>query len=308
MLRSLLITAALVAGLVGAPAVASATTHGGLPQLLQPAAENLFPEGVAWDPTRQSLLVGSFTQPALISAVGRDGVRRTVVSDPDLPGFVGLKVDARRHRIVAAIGSPFAPGPSFLAVYDLTTGAREQLVDLSGEGHAANDVALDPAGNAYVTDTGAGAVYKVDLAGHATTLVSDPRLGPSPGANGIVWHPGGYLVVANYTTGTLYRLSGGHLTELRLTQPLVGADGMVLRHDGTLVVVTNRLSNLPGSVVAVHELALVGNSVVPLRTTPWPDAAPTTAAETPYGTYVVDGHIDQFIAGNTATDFVLRRL
>lgn len=305
-MRSLLVTAALVAGLVGAPA-ADATTRG-LPPVLSPSAENQFPEGVAWDPTRQSLLVGSLTTPALITAVGRDGVNRTVVSDPDLPGFVGLKVDARRHRIVAAIGSPFAPGPSFLAVYDLRTGAREQLVDLSGEGHAANDVALDPAGNAYVTDTGAGAVYRVDLAGHVTTLVSDPRLRPSPGANGIVWHPRGYLVVANYTTGMLYRLSGGHLTELRMARPLAGADGMVLRRDGTLVVVTNRLTNLPGATVAVHELVLVGNAAVRLRTTPWPDMAPTTAVETPYGTYVVDGRIDRFIAGGTADDFVLRRL
>jgi sugar lactone lactonase YvrE len=304
-MRSILITAALMAGLVGVAPAAEATTHG-LPPVLTVAAENLFPEGVAWDPTRQSLLVGSLAQPALISAVGRDGVRRTVVSDPELPGFVGLKVDAKRHRIVAAIGSPFAPGPSFLAMYDLRTGARERLVDLSGEGHAVNDVVLDPAGNAYVTDTGAGAVYEVDVAGNVTTLVSDPRLTPSPGANGIVWHRG-HVVVANYTTGKLYRLSRGHLTELQAPS-LVGADGMVLRHDGTLVVVTNTLSALPGSVVAVHELKLVGDKVVPLRTTPWPDAAPTTAADTPYGVYVVDGHIDRFIAGTTASDFVLRRL
>ncbi|MBB4906507.1 SMP-30/gluconolactonase/LRE family protein [Actinophytocola algeriensis] len=306
-MRALLITAALVAGLVGT-AVPAAATGRGLPPVMAPAARNLFPEGVAWDPTRQSLLVGSLTTPALISAVGRDGVARTVVSDPELPGFVGLEVDARGHRIVAAIGSPFAPGPSFLAVYDLRTGEREQLVDLSGDGHAANDVALDPAGNAYVSDTGAGAVYKVDLAGHVTTLVSDPRLTPSPGANGIVWHPRGHLVVANYTTGKLYRLSGGGLTELRLARPLVGADGMVLRRDGTLVVVTNRLSGLPGAEVAVHELVLAGNAAVRLRTTPWPDPAPTTAAETPYGIYVVDGRLDAFIAGGTANDFVLRRL
>jgi sugar lactone lactonase YvrE len=306
-MRSLLITAALVAGLVAAtPAGATGTTRG-LPPVLTPAAENLFPEGVAWDPSRQSLLVGSAAQPALISAVGRDGVARTVVTDPDLVGFVGMKVDAARNRIVAVNGSPFAPGPSFLGIYDLRTGARERLVDLSGPGHATNDVALDPAGNAYVTDTGAGAVYKVDLAGHVTTLVSDPRLTPSPGANGIVWHPGGYLVIGNYTTGKLYRLSRGHLTELT-APPLVGADGLFLRRDGTLVVVTNRLGELPGSVVAVHELKLVGNKAVPLHTTPWPDQAPTTAAETPYGVYVVDGHLDRFIAGGTATDFVLRRL
>lgn len=306
-MRSLLITAALVAGLVGVAPAADAT-HG-LPPVLTPAAENLFPEGVTWDPTRQSLLVGSITQPARISAVGRDGVARTVVSDPDLLGFVGMKVDVRRGRILAVNGSPFLPGPSFLGIYDLRTGARERLVDLSGDGHATNDVITDPAGNAYVTDTGVGAVYKVDLAGHVTTLVKDTRLTPSPGVNGIVWHPGGYLVIGNYSTGKLYRLSTrGRLTELT-APPLVGADGLVLRRDGTLVVVTNRLAEFPGSTApAVHELKLVGNRAVPLRTTPWPDAAPTTATETPFGTYVVDGHIDVFVAGGTATDFVLRRL
>ncbi|GAB3414167.1 SMP-30/gluconolactonase/LRE family protein [Flindersiella endophytica] len=303
-MRSLLIAAALAAGLVGVPAGASATTPG-LPPVLTPAANNLFPEGVAWDPTRQSLLVGSWQQPATISAVDRDGEVRTVVTDPDLVNFVGLKVDAPRNRILAVNGSPFAPGPSYLGIYDLRTGAREHLVDLSGEGHAANDVALDPAGNAYVTDIGAGAVYQVDLTGHKTTLVSDPRL--SPGANGIVWHPRGYLVIANYTTGKLYRLSRGHLTELQ-APPLVGADGLVLRRDGTLVVVTNSLTGLAGSEAAVHELALAGNAVVPLRTTPWLDPAPTTATETPYGVYVVDGRLDKFTAGGTATDFVLRRL
>lgn len=306
-MRSLLITAALVAGLVGV-APASATARG-LPPVLTVAAENLFPEGVTWDPTRKSLLVGSVHQPALISAVGRDGVARTVVSDPDLLTFLGLEVDAARGRIVATAGDPLNPGETFLAVYDLATGAREQLVDLSGEGHAANDVALDPAGNAYVTDTGAGAVYKVDLAGRVTTLSTDPRLGPVVGVNGIVWHPAGYLVVANHTTGKLFRLrTNGRLTELRLASPLVGADGLVLRRDGTLVVVTNRLLGLPGSTVAVHELALFGNAAVPLRTTPWPDPAPTTAADTPYGIYVVDGRLDALLAGGTATDFVLRRL
>jgi sugar lactone lactonase YvrE len=306
-LRSLLITAALVAGLVGAPAGAAATTRG-LPPVLQPAAENLFPEGVAWDPSRQSLLVGSVRQPALISAVGRDGVARTVVSDPELAAYAGIKVDTARQRILAASGNPNTPGPAYLAIYDLRTGQREQLVDLSGEGHAANDLAFDRAGNVYVTDTGVGAVYKVDLAGNVTTLSTDPRLGPTLGANGIVWHPRGYLVIGNYTTGRLYRLDGRGLTELRLAQPLVGADGLVLRRDGTLVVVTNALAGFPGSTAAVHELALIGNAAVLLRTTAWADPAPTTAAETPYGIYALDGHIDALLAGTPTSDFVLRRL
>lgn len=306
-MRSLLITAALVAGLVGTTPAAGATTRG-LPPVLSVAAENQFPEGVAWDPTRQSLLVGSFTTPALITAVGRDGVARTVVSDPDLPGIIGMKVDVARHRIVAVYGNVQRPDVTGLAEYDLRTGARTRLVDLAGGTNSANDVVLDPAGNAYVTDAGSGAVYRVDLAGHVSTLVKDPRLGPAIGANGIVWHPRGYLVVANYTTGHLYRVDGSRLTEVRLARPLIGADGMVLRPDGTLVVVTNQLAGVPGSTAAVHELALLGHVAVPLRTTAWPDPAPSTAALTPYGTYVLDGRLDAFLSGGTADGFVLRRL
>ncbi|GAB1512227.1 hypothetical protein [Actinophytocola sp. KF-1] len=123
-----------------------------------------------------------------------------------------------------------------------------------------------------------------------------------------MWHPGGYLVVGNYTTGRLYRVDRGRLTELWLPRPLVGADGIALRPDGTLVVVTNQLAGLPGSAPAVHELALAGRFAVPLRTTAWPDPAPTTAAVTPYGTYVVDGRLDAFLAGGSADGFVLRRL
>jgi hypothetical protein len=83
---------------------------------------------------------------------------------------------------------------------------------------------------------------------------------------------------------------------------------MVLRHDGTLIVVTNALGGVAGSSAAVHELKLTARSAIPVRTTPWPDPAPSTAAETPYGTYIVDGRIGQFLSGGTATDFVLRRL
>jgi sugar lactone lactonase YvrE len=301
---------ALVTVLVAAPSAAAARS---LPAVLTPAAADQFPEGVAWDPSRRALLEGSLTAPARITAVGADGVARTVVTDPDLPGFAGMKVDARRHRIVAVYGNPAAPGPTGVAIYDLATGRRERLVDLRGDApRGANDLALDPRGTAYVTDSLAGAVYRVDVAGHVSTLVSDPRLLPAIGANGIVWHRGGFLVVVNYTTGRLFRIDLRHpvLTEVRLATPLVGGDGMALREDGTLIVVTNALGAVPGSRAAVHELALVGGGrvAVPLRDRAWPDPAPTTVAVTPFGDYVLDGRIDRLLAGTGAADFVLRRI
>jgi sugar lactone lactonase YvrE len=298
-IRSLIVVAAVGLGLVATPAAATTT----FPAVLRPVAANQFPEGVAWDPSRQALLVGSLASPARISAVGRDGVVRTVVSDPGVPGFFGLKVDAAHHRIVATYGNPTVSGGG-LAMYDLRTGARERLVPLGG---SPNDVALAPSGVAYVTDTAGGVVYRVTPDGRVSTVVSDPRLAPAFGANGIVWHPGGYLLVINYTSGRLYRATQGVLTEV-WAPTLAGGDGMALRPDGTLVVVTNRLAGVPGSSAAVHELALVGGVAVPLRTMAWPDPEPTTVAVTPYGSYVLDGHIGTFIAGGSSTGFTLRRL
>ena len=316
MRRRSLLTALLVApalGLTLAPATAD-PAHTGLPAVLRPAAENLFPEGVAWDPGRRELLVGSFGTPARISAVGADGVARAVVSDPELTGFAGMKVDTRHNRVVAVYGNPAEPaGGTGLASYDLATGRRTSLVDLTGSGpRGANDVVLDKSGTAYVTDALGGAVYRVEPDGTVATLVSDPRLLPAIGANGIVWHPDGYLLVVNYTTGRLFRLDPRHpaLTEVRLATPLIGGDGMALRGDGTLIVATNALAGVPGSRAAVHELLLVGGGrvAVPLADRAWPDPAPTTIAVTPSGSYVLDGRIDKFLAGEPAADFVLRRI
>jgi sugar lactone lactonase YvrE len=310
--RRSLLAALLVAPALGLGLAPAAAAHGELPPVLRPAAENLFPEGVAWDPGGRELLVGSFGTPARISAVGADGAVRTVVSDPELTGFAGLKVDARRNRVVAVYGNPAEAGPTGIAGYDLATGRRTSLVDLRGDGtRGANDLVLDRDGTAYVTDAQAGAVYRVAPDGTVTTLVSDPRLLPAIGANGIVAHPAGYLLVVNYTTGRLFRIDPRHPALTEVTAPrLIGGDGLALRPDGTLVVATNALAGIAGSRAAVHELALVagGRVAVPLRSRAWPDPAPTTIAVTPSGAYVLDGRIDRMLAGTPATDFVLRRV
>ncbi|GAB3433222.1 hypothetical protein [Actinophytocola sediminis] len=306
-----LLTAALLTGLA-VPAKAAPAGSGGLPDLLRPAVANLFPEGVAYDPSRRALLVGSVGtvaggRPAVISAVGRDDVARPVVSDAEIPTFLGLKVDAVHHRIVAVYGSQDPAVSGGLAVYDLRTGARLSKTELPG---APNDVTVDRHGTAYVSDTN-GAIHRVTLAGTASTVISDPRLGPTLGANGIAWHPRGYLLVAHYQTGQLFRVDGidntASLRELRLAEPLIGADGIALRPNGTLVVVTNSLLPQPGARVAVHELVVGDRYARPFRVTDWPDPAPTTVAVTPFGDYVLDGHFDVLLAGGTASDFVLRR-
>ena len=61
-------------------------------------------------------------------------------------------------------------GQAMLGVYDLSTGNRIEMIDLASTiegapadmGHFANDVAVAADGTAYVTDTFAGVIYRVD--------------------------------------------------------------------------------------------------------------------------------------------------
>jgi sugar lactone lactonase YvrE len=292
-----------------------------LPETINGHAAALHPEGVAWDPTRQALLVGS-TRHGTVSVVRPDGQVRTLVSDQRMVSTFGLRVDAARNRLLVAfadigVGERTGPGTFYrqsgVGIFDLRTGAPLHLVDLAiGDGrHGANDLALDWAGNAYVTDPASDALYRIDPAGRASVLVRDARLGsPTIGANGIAWHPGGYLLVVRYGDGALLRVSpSGRIDEVRLERPLVGGDGIALRPDGTLVVVTNSLgADGENAVTVLRPTGSWSAATAVRRVAPWRTTAPTTVAVTPYGSYVVSGDLDKLLAGTTTDAFTLDRV
>ncbi|WP_250010015.1 hypothetical protein, partial [Actinoplanes sp. M2I2] len=178
--------------------------------------------------------------------------------------------------------------------------------------HAANDVAVDRNGNAYVTDTFGGTVFKIDTAGKVTGQFHSPLFAATGfGVNGVVVHPAGYLLVGKYDSGQVLRvgLDGSGIRPVELDQLAPGADGLVLRRDGSLLVVTNSLGN-PAGTAAVRVLRSSDGwrSATTTRLVPWPDPAPTTAAATPRGPVVLDGRLDLTLAGDFSLDqFVLRR-
>ncbi|MCA1655466.1 MAG: hypothetical protein LC635_03250, partial [Pseudonocardiaceae bacterium] len=145
-------------------------------------------------------------------------------------------------------------------------------------------------------------------------LVQDARLtSPSgDGMNGIVWHPGGYLLAVNYGSGALLRIplrDPANIQQVQLDQPLVGGDGLALRLDGTLVVVSNALGQRPeGTVTVLSPRGVWSSARVRHHVDPWPDAVPSTVAVTPSGSYVASGRLDVLITGATADQFTLRRI
>ncbi|MFL6143834.1 MAG: hypothetical protein ACJ72N_18475 [Labedaea sp.] len=303
-----------------APASAGAIAHRPYPAVVNGHAPALHPEGIAYDPTRRTFLVSSLRH-GTVSVVHPDGSVRTLVSDPRMPSTVGLHVDAARGRILVTYGdigisSHSEPDPALrrtgLGIFDLRTGAALHVVPLADGTHTANDVTFDPAGNAYVTDSSGDAIWRVDPSGHGSVFVRDPRFASSSvGINGIVSHPGGYLLVGKYDTGQLFRVSirgVPKVDEVRLDRPLVGVDGLALHRDGDLVAMTNDLS-APGAVDALTVLRVNanGHEARERGREPWPVPDPSTVAGSPFGDYAVSGELGVLLGGGTSDTFTLRR-
>lgn len=133
-----------------------------------------------------------------------------------------------------------------LLAFDLTTKEKLMDVDLTDVAPAgarfANDVAVDADGVAYVTDSLAGAIYRVDMSGNVSYLSNDLFAGQGLGLNGIDYSNGS-LIVGKSSDGALYKISLADPTNIvtvQLPQALTGVDGITFRSDGKLLAVSNR--------------------------------------------------------------------
>ena len=192
----------------------------------------------------------------------------------------------------AAVFGGQGAGQAKLGIYDLTTGKRLAMVDLAAAGpaeaktHFANDVTVGSDGSAYVTDTMARVVYKVDPKNTASVFLPNSFADVKAFSwNGIVYHPSGYLLVAESNTGDLYKVPVAKpesFTKVKLPEQPAGADGIVWHPDGRLIVVRNDKSQ---SVVAFKSSDNWATATVDAKGTFGTQG--TTAAVNSDGVYVV---------------------
>jgi hypothetical protein len=218
-------------------------------------SDTLFPETIEYDAARAQFLLGSFREGAIYS-VARDGQVTPLVDDPRLCSVLGIAVDPVRGRLWAvnadlgACRKPSVAGPKQLAavaMYELATGKALGYFDLGPllpGPHLLNGIALDEAGNAYVSDSFAPALYKIDAQGHASVFVMSPRFaGDGINLNGLVVHPGGYLLVIKKSDGRLFKVplaEPQRFSQVKVDRPFVGGDGLLLSGARSLVIVANR--------------------------------------------------------------------
>lgn len=223
------------------------------------SSDQSYPESVTYSAQQDLFLLSSVTQ-GLVATVGKTGTYSPFISDDRLVSTVGLLVDDASNTLWVTNSDPGAGARTAaatqgtlaaVATYDATTGAPRAYYDLGGlsaGAHFANDIALDDAGNAYVTDSFAPLIYRIDAAGKASIFAESPLFlaGEGFNLNGIAWHEDGYLLVTKYNSGDLFRVSTTDPTdiaEVKLPDALVGADGIHLIDGEHLLLAQNLAAN-----------------------------------------------------------------
>jgi sugar lactone lactonase YvrE len=284
-------------------------------------AHELYPEGVAFDPATGGFFVSSLRY-GTIGRVSLDGTYQPFTEAGPLVSTQGIAVDTARGRLLV-VGGDLGVGErsseatqerqAGVAVYDLGTGILQRYVALDAltpGRHHANDLALDADGNAYITDSFAGVVYRVTAEGEAAVFAQDEAFASeNVGLNGIAVHPDGFLLVAHSGDGRLFRVDlrdPRRVAPVALPEALVGADGLVLLDDRSLVVVQNErhdrtLLLRSGDGWRSASVTAAVPSVLPF---------PTTATRAGGAVYVLNAKLEELFdpAATRSSDFLLQRV
>lgn len=270
----------------------------------------LYPETIEYDRKHDRFLLSSLREGA-VYALDRDGVLSPLIDDPELCSVLGIALDEPRDRlwlVNSDLGSsrkPSAAGPKQLAgvgIYRLSTGKRLESVDLaplSAGQHLLNGIALDSAGNAYVTDSFQPLIYKIDAQGHASVFARDPRfVGEGINLNGIVVHPDGYLLAIKKSDGTLFKIpvdDPARLTQVRVPKQFIGGDGLTLIGKHNLLVIANRTPRVVSNAAFSLTTDDAWTSAQLAAVQQLADVYPTTAARRGGTIYVLSSKLNELI-------------
>lgn len=218
----------------------------------------LLPEGIEYDSSRDGFLISSAIGGA-INLVRTDGSFSNVIPAGVFNGngTFGLQIDAQNNRLLAVGANIQDPTAGWLFRFDLKDGALIDSINLAalptGPGlplNFPNDVTVDHEGNAYVSNSDKGVIYKVDVDGSASVFFNDNRFAPSnpimlTGFNGIEYHPDGYLLVVHSENDKIYKImidDPSMITAVSIPEgALRSGDGMFL--DGNELVVVSNTAN-----------------------------------------------------------------
>lgn len=206
---------------------------------------DLIPEGIEVDPATGRIFVGSLAKEKIVVVDAKGEARDFVKPGEGLWDILGMKADPARRTlwVCTAAGEQGGrdSGKAALLGFDLGGGRLKYRYEVSADRvHLFNDLAIARNGDVYLTDSEAGAVYR--LASGAKALELFLPYGSLFYPNGIAIAPdGARLVVASASRGvSTVDLKTKAIRDIATgpTATLAGIDGLYV-YGGDLVAVQN---------------------------------------------------------------------
>jgi sugar lactone lactonase YvrE len=124
------------------------------------------PESVAYDAKRDRFLVSNKTDGKIIFI---DRWKNMSVLNASQPSVRGLQIWMGRLYAAGALG---------VSVIDLETGKTKRILRIEGAVFL-NDITVSGKGNLYVSDTGSGKIFRIDLSDYSVSVLCSGLLKPN---------------------------------------------------------------------------------------------------------------------------------
>jgi len=264
--------------------------------------DEVFPEGVAFDPVDEAFLIGSL-EDGIIRRVAVDGTQSDLATPSASEWSTsGLKVDGVNDRVWACGGDP-AAGSRGAWIVDRVSGDEIEFIDFTQTDpeSGCNDVALDADGVAYFSDPSLSAIVRVEVGGTPEQWATSEDWTPvgGLGVNGLAVTPdGAYLIVGYFTPPALYRVDMADPTDIVPIElsgdmfaggaPIAGVDGVIFDDDALYVTFADVVKRVDfgddwtTGTVSTFDVPDVGNGL-------------STAAEAGGAVYVVKSEVTAWV-------------
>jgi hypothetical protein len=224
--------------------------------------KDVYPESVT--STESGAVINGSIKGIVFRALPEETVARAWIRptpENGLGAVFGVLADDKSKTLwLCSVPAPFGPPKegenSSVMAFDLDSGAQQGRYRFPAPRGTCNDVTVAPDGALFVADTPNGRILKLTPKGTELSVWgSDEKL---KGIDGLAFSGDGTLYVNIVTRGALIRVarnadgSMGSLTELALSQPLGGPDGMRL-------IEGNRFLLAEGTAGRIDEVTIEGD-------------------------------------------------
>ena len=209
-------------GFVASLLLLAGVLYGADPVVISIPSRNLFPESIT-STSDGSIIIGSYGTNSIWRIRAGETTAAKWIDVSSTGPLLGVLADEKSQRLLVCKAG--------VKTFDLKTGAPKEVLTIPTANPFCNDLAVRNDGSIYVTDTNGAKVFMFAKGKtEAVQVASDPLLA---GADGLAFlNDPNKLYVNSVTTSKLLRLDLAkdgkvtRITDLKLSRPLMGPDGM----------------------------------------------------------------------------------